>query len=63
MIDRIGDDENPDNPVNPVEKDLHVSTCSARPDSLRYLAPLRLCVEMNRRFQVHLKHCTQLRML
>ena len=30
MIDRIGDDENPDNPENPVKKDLHVSTRSTR---------------------------------
>ena len=29
MIDRMGDDE------NPVEKDLHVSTRSTRPGSLR----------------------------
>ena len=35
MIDRIGDDENPDNPVNHVEKDLHVSTRSTRPGFLR----------------------------
>jgi hypothetical protein len=26
----MGDDENPDNPENPVEKDLHVSTRSTR---------------------------------
>ena len=44
MIDRIGDIENP---VNPVEKDLYVSICSTRTESLRSSATLRLCVENN----------------